>query len=487
MKSFEPAARRHALPAWVWLVLPGTVLLLLVAITTLHNLPLIAPLTVQLAACGALVASLWRRRGGWLPWFEIGAVYSTIVLLYGVYPLVKFLVLGEHYFAPQNDSRWSVLRPSPDEVAAVAWFYAAHLVGFALAYLTARGRLPLTVPEVRPPSTPVIMAALAGYLLIQGFWMFLGLFYDTSSSSYVASYLVVQRLPLVLAQLLNHLNGAKYPLELVILVGLFAKHSTRKPLIVGWIAFVAILTFVRLGSRTELALLVMSAGMMYHMLVRPIRPAIIASGVVAGVVAFALLGMARGGWSYGGGLGMNPLLYPSEFDVLFGNAVELYRASVHGSLNDVPTVLYFADFAALLPQQVAPFQKVDPAMWYVTTFYPEYASWGGGLAFGTMAEAALTGGWPSAAVRGVVLGLCFAGVHRLYTRHSNNYWAVVFYVWMTTLSYQSFRATTLYFLVLFVFRFLPVVLAVKIAAAVLNRAARRTEMWLNLKLAREHY
>jgi oligosaccharide repeat unit polymerase len=486
VKSFEPAIRRHILPAWIWLGLAGAVLLVLVAITTTHNLPVIVPLTVQLAACGALVAGLWRRKSGSLPWFEIGAVYSTIVLLYGVYPLVKFLVLGEHYFAPQNDSRWSVLRPSTDEVANVAWYYAAHLVGFALAYLIARGRLPLTVPEVRPPSAPVIMAVLAGYLVIQGFWMFLGLFYDTSSSSYVASYLVGRRLPLILAQLVNHLNGAKYPLELVILVGLFAKYSTRKPLIVGWIAFVAILTFVRLGSRTELALLVMSAGMMYHLLVRPIPPAIIALGVIAGVGTFALLGMARGGLGYGGASDMNPFLYPSEFDVLFGNALELYRASVQGSLNDVPTALYFADVAALLPQQMAPFQKVDPAMWYVTTFYPEYAAWGGGLAFGTMAEAALTGGWPSAAVRGVVLGLCFAGVHRLFIRRSNSYWAVVFYVWMTTLSYQSFRATTFYFLVLFVFRFLPVVLAVKIAAAALNRAARRT-MWLNLRLAREHY
>ena len=125
----------------------------------------------------------------------------------------------------------------------------------------------------------------------------------------------------------------------------------------------------------------MSTGMLYHLLVRPIPPAVIALGVVAGVGTFALLGMARGGWSYGGGSGMNPLLYPSEFDVLFGNALELYRANVQGSLNDVPTALYFADVGALVPQQVAAFQKVDPAVWYVTTFYPVYAAQGGGLAF----------------------------------------------------------------------------------------------------------
>ena len=154
--------------------------------------------------------------------------------------------------------------------------------------------------------------------------------------------------------------------------------------------------------------------------------------------------------------------------------VELQRAAESGSVGTLSTAFYYADFAALLPQQIAPFVKVDPSVWYVNTFYPEYAAQGGGLAFGTMAEAVLTGGWFSAAVRGGLLGLCFAALHRFYIR-CQSYWALVFYVWVTTLSYQSFRATTFYLLALFAFRFLPVMLGVKFAAAALNSAARRTK------------
>jgi oligosaccharide repeat unit polymerase len=425
----------------------------------------------QAVACGTLLAVLWWRRGGRLPWFEIGVVYSAVVLVYGTYPLIKFFVLGPEYFAPQSDGRWSALRPSSDEVAAIAWCYVAHLAAFAVTYLAMRGRLPEKPPEVQRPGLPVMVAALVAYVLIQVFWVFLGVFYDTSAGSYLETYLVGQRLPLILAQLLNHLNGAKYPLAIVLLVGLFTRYPSSRWLIVGWIGVMGVLTLVRVGNRTDMALLVMSVAMLYHLLVRPIPPARIGFGVAAGLVLFIGFGMFREGLA---GLSWNPFLYPAEFDILFGNAVELQRAHGNGSVGVLSPTFYLADFAALLPQQIAPFQKVDPAVWYVTTFYPEFAARGGGLAFGTMAEAVLTGGWLSAAARGGLLGLCFAAVHRLYMRRPS-YWVLVFYVWVTTLSYQSFRATTFYLLTLFAFRFLPVMFGVRIAAAALNRAAHRTK------------
>ena len=60
---------------------------------------------------------------------------------------------------------------------------------------------------------------------------------------------------------------------------------------------------------------------------------------------------------------------------------------------------------------------------------------------------------------------------------------LVFYVWATTLSYQAFRGTTFILLVLFVFRFLPVVIGVKLLAAALRRAALRTRQWLKPQAA----
>lgn len=472
MSSLEHAHGR-VLPAWVWLAVGAVFLVLVAALGTAPGLPwaISAPLIALLALTTTLVGVLWRRRRGLVPWFEIGVVYASIVTLYGAYALTKFLVVGEHYQAIEYDARWVLLDPSLAEVAYVGWTYAFHLAAFVTAYVIVRGRTPLSGRPVTPPGTAAFIAVVGLYVCVQAFFLYLGLFYDTTARSYAESYLVSRRLPLVLAQLLNHLGGAVYPLSLVMMAGLFARFASTKYYIAGWIALVAVMTLIQRGGRTELALLVIAAGMMYHMLVRPMAPRTIVVGVVGGVVGFLALGMLRGG--IGGSAPTNPLWHSSEFDILFGNAVELARAQANGSVGTVPWALYFADVANLLPQQIAPFVKVEPASWYVNRYYPVYAQMGGGLAFGTMAEAMLTGGWLSAAARGAALGFCFAKVHRLWVRKSHNYWMLVFYVWATTLAYQSFRNTTFALVVLFVFRFLPVFIAVRLLASALRRAAAK--------------
>jgi hypothetical protein len=469
------ASPSRVLPAWFWLVGPAVVTLLLAANTTTANFPVIVPLAVQLAAVGIVVGVLWHRRRGLVPWFEIGVVYATIVAFYGTYPLIKFLVVGEAYRDFVLDGRWSALDPTTAEVAYAGWIYTLHLIAFAATYLIVRGRLPVVMRQLRGPSTPAFIAVVVLYVVIQGFWFFLGLFYDTSAGSYAETYLVSQRLPLVLAQLLNHLSGAKYPLSLIVLVGLFDRYPASRRVIIAWIVLIGALTLIRFGSRTEFALLLMAAGMTYHTVVRPISPQMIAAGVAAGLLAFLVYGVVRG-VSPGAALSLNPFIYATEFDILFGNVIHLARVAAESS-TQVPTALYFIDLAALIPQQLAPFQKVEAAAWYASTFYPEYWARGGGFAFGTMAEAVLTGGLVSAAARGALLGFLFAKLHRFYVRRADRYWVFVFYLWVTTLSYLAFRGTTLVLLVLFVFRFLPVMIAVKLIGGGLERTVRQTRLW----------
>ena len=67
-----------------------------------------------------------------------------------------------------------------------------------------------------------------------------------------------------MAQLFNHLNGMKYVLSLMLLATLFSRYPASRLLIAGWLIVVAVTTVARLGSRTELVLLVVSATMMYE-------------------------------------------------------------------------------------------------------------------------------------------------------------------------------------------------------------------------------
>jgi hypothetical protein len=421
---------------------------------------------------------LGHRRRGDIIWCEIGLVYAGAVTLYGAYPLVGFLVLGQSY-TPLNDNRLQQMSPAAQEMGRIGWFYAAHLTAFVLGYIAVRGRLPLRTPVPPPPRLSVALAAAGFYVAIQAFSLVVGWFYDTSASTYLESYLIAKRLPLIVAQLLNHLSSAKYPLAIVLQVILFTRYPGSRPILLAWLLFAAGTTAIRLGSRTEFALLAFAAAMVYHSFVRRISTRLITTAAVLGVIAFVAFGIWRSGLTDGGGRPWyaTPFTHSSEFEVLFTNGLHLDRLQQQGVDFGLPPAFYFGGLANILPQQFAPYTKVDAAAWYVSTFFPAYAAAGGGLAFGVVAESLLTGGWWSAMARGAILGVFFAGIHRLYVHRGRSLWVFVFYVWVTTLSYQSVRATTLFLAPLFVYQFIVVMVTVKITETLLNLATRSRIHW----------
>jgi hypothetical protein len=428
----------------------------------------LAPLLAATLTSFGFFWTLYRRRHGSMPWFEIGAVYVAVVIVYLAYPLIGYLALGQRY-TPTNDGRLASSQPGPFAVAAIGWLYVWHLIGFVLGYLAVRGRLRIRPVMLPPPGSAVFIAIVLVYLAIEAFGVFVGLFYDTRAETYVQTYLIAQRLPLLIAQFVNHLNGIRYALAVMLMAALFTRYPRSRLVIGAWLLVSAAATIVRLGSRTDLVLLVLSAMMMYDTLVRPLSMRFVVATGAAALTGLVLFGIAR---SHAAGMAassFNPFGYVSEFENLFANSIHL--AGIASTIQALPRAFYLSDFAALIPQQFAPFIKVSPADWYVTTFFPGYAAMGGGLAFGTITEAVLSGGWFSALVRGTLLGCFFAGIHRFYSRHTESFWVFAFYVWFATLTYQSFRNTTFYFLVLCVFRFVPALIAVNLLASVLKRAA----------------
>jgi len=427
----------------------------------------IAPIAASGFVSLAFFWTLWRRRHGRVPWFEIGSVYVLVIVVYLAYPLIGFLALGQHY-SVYNDGRLSFEPPSAAEVGAAGWLYVWHLLGFVLAYIAMRGRLRMREVSLPRPGSHLVLAVVAMLLLIEAYeWVVIS-YYDLSASTYMETYLVVRQLPLVLAQLLNHLHGIRYVLSVMLMAALFTRYPRSRPLLAIWLLIEAASTVMRLGSRMELMLLVLAATMMYDALVRPLSTRLVVTVGTLGLVGFVAFGIAR---YIAAGVEVhsyNPFAYSSEFESLFANVIHLSR--IQSTIHDLPASFFLADLAALIPQQFAPFTKVSPADWYVSTYFSGYADKGGGLAFGTLAEAVLLGGWIGALLRGAALGLCFAAIHRLYVRKGDSFWVFVFYIWVATLSYQSFRNTTFYLLVLAAFRFVPALVAVNILAAALRRA-----------------
>jgi hypothetical protein len=461
----ESLTNRSSLPSYSWPLLVAGIALLFFTTTDSQTLFVTGPLTLGLLAAASFFWVLWRRRRGSVPWFEIGAVYVTVVTLYMAYPLIGFLALGQTY-TPLNDGRLYMMHPDAESIGRIGWLYVCHLASFAGMYLLTRGRLAGGMRALPRPPLSILVAIAVVYVGIEGFNTALGLFYDTSSDSYLATYLVQRRLPLIFAQLTNHLNGIVYVLAVMLMAALFTRFPASKPLIAVWLTLVGVITIVKFGSRTQFVLLLQAATIMYDSLVQPIRPRLILTMAAVGLTCFIAFGAIRNGAFGNEAATLNPFSYSNEFETLFANAVHL--DSVRSSLGPLPLAFYFADFAALVPQQVAPFTKIDRGDWYVNRFFPEYAAMGGGLAFGTIAESVFLGGWLAALVAGGALGFCFGKLHRVYSRYANSFWLFVLYVWTTTLAYQSLRAGTFALLVLFAYRFVPAVIFVNLLALALR-------------------
>jgi hypothetical protein len=436
-------------------------------------LPVVLPILAMLAVIGVAVIVLWDRRAGTPSLFEIGTVYMAVVGVYTLFPLLGFLVNGLRY-TPFNDSRLFAAQPRPEDLGVVAWYHVAHAASFLVGYVLVRGRR--TGEGVRSPrvSRPTLVAAVFLYVAIVGFFTFLRLLFDLSSTTYIESFLVTRRLPLILAQLVNHLEGVLFPLELVLLAALFADYRRYRLLIGGWLVMLGMSTFGQLWSRTALMHLLLAVVLMYHRAVRPIRVGMLGVIVVLALASFNWLGTLRAGvFDSSDAATVNPIFgYSSEFEVIFANAYDLKRRLRDVEAPDPPASIYFSEVLALIPQQVSPFIKVDPGAWYANTFYPAYAEAGGAFAFGAIAQAVLGGGWTPLVARGVMLGLLLGLLHRYWVRHATNTWAFICYIWATVLVYQSFRNVAFSLLALFVYRFVPAWLLVKVLSAVWMKKPR---------------
>jgi hypothetical protein len=122
-----------------------------------------------------------------------------------------------------------------------------------------------------------------------------------------------------------------------------------------------------------------------------------------------------------------------------------------------------SDLFRLIPQQLLSSEKIDPATWYVSNFYPAYAEGGGGLAFGMLSEAILGGGAFNAFLRGLTLGGIVSLAFNFLTRRQS-VWHMLIYVWLFVSLYQCFRDTTFTLGGRFLFQFGPALLLVAIMA-----------------------
>ena len=169
------------------------------------------------------------------------------------------------------------------------------------------------------------------------------------------------------------------------------------------------------------------------------------------------------------------LLQGGEFLAVFCNSLDLLDRVGDANLLAVKLGMYLVDVLRLIPQQIIGDLKVDPAAFYVSTFYPDYSDAGGGLAFGAIAESTIGFGWPEALVRGALLGWLYASIANRCLSGNLTVVRVFVYVWFVVMSYQAIRDTTFSTIPRFLMQVLPLLIVLRLIGTFRNtNRVRRT-------------
>lgn len=423
--------------------------LAVIGLTLLSSTSSVLLMAAITGLCFVLFVALWRTQfRPQLSYLDPGILFLMVVLLYTCFPLVT-LYAFDFRFGSSGDNRLNHIALSDDMISTV-WACANFIMaGFGSCYLAfRRARMP-TLPPDFSGAGPVFWVGLLASAAIAG-----TLFVLRGGGDYFEEYRFLGGLPTWAVQILNVLS-ALFPASLF---GLMILYVRERPWIAIGLALASMIFFAMTSSaRTPLVLIAFGLLIAIDHFRKRIPPLALAVGAVIGLAGFLALGVIRGGDQFIGDAAGR-----TEFVSVFVTALDIWQLYVTGSTLDMNANLLLSDLFRLVPQQFLTFEKIDPAGWYVGTFYPQVADLGGGLAFGMVAESILGGGPWVALLRGAVLGGLIAIALNALTRRPS-IWQTIIYMWLLATIYQSFRDTTFTMVGRFLFQFGPAVLILFLA------------------------
>ena len=460
-------------------LLPVSVAALLVADADMRHV--LAPLLAVVNILVWIVMTLWDREGV-LPVSEVGAICVLATAVYAVVPGINYIA-GGLYFGPPSDLRLYIRQPTPREFAMFQWWYVAYLSSLAVVYALVRGRLPARREPVQLPDSTTRRTVLVLLVSLIGCFLLLEMFTGSKlNESYAEMWAGVAdgtrvELPLFLRQISGKLRGWLFISKLALMVILVARWRQRewRYALFIWLGIEILLSVTRMGARTEAVLLILAAVVLYHRLVKPLSfrfCAISGSLLLAG---FLVLGAARNGLigKASTSSGVSLLAVGNEFQSLFATGYDL-RCRVEEGL-EVPWQVYFGDLFRPIPQQIFPGRKIDPGQWYLDVL--GVRGQGQGCMFGVLGQAAVGFGIWELALRGALLGFILAKIHRWYvSKGSCSFFATLFYVWLCTRIYYTFRASTFYPVTEIIYEIIPVFVLIALPSAV-KSCWRKAGFW----------
>ena len=440
-------------------------------------------------ACVVMVLWLWMtlwNRDKKIPFFDAGFFCALATLIYTVYPLFNYWVDGLQY-GLFSDSRLQAYDIVPAELGLFHLRHVLYLFSFVVFYSVFRGRGTLVTGNVRTPTRSVQQAIILFFLILTGYFflsgMLMGADYnpngipETYGDKIAIGLSFASKIPLLLLQISGKLAGILFVFKLALLFIVVCRCRQRRWLTVLllWIAAEIIQTLVYKGGRTGLVLFLMATALYYHRMIKPFTMKhLITSGSLV-FLLFIFMGSYRAYIdlaSFQAHLSQSDagiFSETNEFQALLGTAYDALQRKINGA--DLPWYLYINDIITILPpQQLMPFEKVSASEWYLREL--GISGTGQGYMWGVITQSIVGLDWIELALRGGVLGLILAKLHRLYVRHQASFIATLLYVYLCLRVYYTFRDTTFSLLANLVWEISPFYLLLRIGVSILSGRKR---------------
>lgn len=436
-------------------------------------------LSMGLTAAGYML-TLWARDGS-PPVFEPGTLCMLAITVYGMLPMAGFLMMHGQWDR-FSDGRLQNYPFIPAELGFFGWRYVVYSVAFAATYLLMRGRARVSTTAFTMPSQASQTAIIIVFTALYACKIALKMFYDYDPDDFnytdaagSAARSLAKVTPYFIMQIGHNVLGALFVVELGVMILLIAHWRKRwcRYVLAAWLLYEVFSTVIKLGSRGRVVLLLISAGVLYHRLVQPVRfRTLIAAGLLL-LFGFLVLGAIRVVESPEAmeEHSQHVLTDDNEFQALFTTAFDIHKKKEAGEIRSVPWQVYVSDFYYPIPSQILPFEKIDPSIWYVDLLGE--TGQGIGYMFGVMSQAALGLDWIELVLRGAAIAAALALLQRWYVRRAVYFWPTLLSLFVSIWAYYSMRASTFYFTYFLIYHFIPVMLAVKLLEELLSRMRGR--------------
>ena len=423
------------------------------------KLTVILPLCLLVLILSLLIIFLWNRDGA-PPYFDIGVFCILMSSIYVGYPILAFF-LSDLDWTPLSDARLQYYHPTSAEFSEVAWWGVIYILIFSFSYVYFR-RFPAlnyAVKLINPKKTQFFAIALL-YLLILAFEQILQILFQVDlNPSYRSPSFgneSIKNLPLILQQITGKLQGIRIVFEwgLVLILIIRINSPFCRWFVLIW-ALVKIFTvFQVLGGRSSVVFFLL-AGFLSYLRTRPLlRPfifMIICLLIFIGAMVFGFIrdiGVDNFENSFKIVFSMT-----NEFQALFATGYDIIQHRKADTLPPLTLSYHLTDILRPIPQQLLPFEKIDQSEWYLDLIGQKGENVG--YMFGVISESAVGFGLIEIVLRAAALGYMLAKVHNWYCRKAVEFWPTLFYIWLTIMSYYSYRAGTFYLIVNIITIFFP--------------------------------